>query len=165
MDTLKKQNTFAAYLLIGFGAYFLLKQLKVPIITDLYSWQTLLIIVGLAILIHSYTAKSYQNLFVGTIVLGLGIHLHGVAHYSFWIDHWAVYPLIIGIAFIVRYLHTKSGLFPGLLLICFAIIMIFSIQLPIWFDWVYVILDYVEMFWPILLIVIGFYLLKRKKSK
>lgn len=160
---MKKQNAFAAYLLIGVGAFFLLKQLKVPILTDFYSWQTLLIIVGLALLIHSYTSKHYQNLFTGTIILGLGIHFHGVSHYAFWIDHWAVYPLIIGIAFIVRFIHTKHGLFPGLLLITIAIIMIFSIQLPIWFNWIYIVIDFIEKFWPILLIVLGIYLLTKKK--
>lgn len=160
---MKKKNAFSAYLLIGIGVYFLLRQLKIPILTDFYSWQTLLIIVGLALLIHSYTSKNYQNLFTGTIVLGLGIHFHGVAHYSFWIDHWAVYLLIVGIAFIVRYVHTKSGLFPGVLLIAFAIIMIFSIQLPIWFDWIYIVINFIEKFWPILLIVLGVYLLTKKK--
>lgn len=160
---MKKKNAFSAYLLIGIGVYFLLRQLKIPILTDFYSWQTLLIIVGLALLIHSYTSKNYQNLFTGTIVLGLGIHFHGVAHYSFWIDHWAVYLLIVGIAFIVRYVHTKSGLFPGVLLIAFAIIMIFSIQLPIWFDWIYIVINFIEKFWPILLIVLGVHLLTKKK--
>lgn len=160
---MKKKNAFSAYLLIGIGVYFLLRQLKIPILTDFYSWQTLLIIVGLALLIHSYTSKNYQNLFTGTIVLGLGIHFHGVAHYSFWIDHWAVYLLIVGIAFIVRYVNTKSGLFPGVLLIAFAIIMIFSIQLPIWFDWIYIVINFIEKFWPILLIVLGVYLLTKKK--
>ena len=161
---MKKQNTFAAYLLIGVGAYFLLRQLKVPIVTDFYSWPTLLIIVGLALLIHSYTSRNYQNLFIGTIVLGLGIHFHGVAHYTFWIDHWAVYLLIVGIAFIIRYVHTKDGLFPGVLLIAFSIIMIFSINLPVWFDWIYIVIDYIETFWPAMLIIIGIYLLLKKKK-
>jgi hypothetical protein len=161
---MKKQNTFTAYLLIGVGAYFLLRQLKVPIVTDFYSWPTLLIIVGLALLIHSYTAKNYQNLFLGTIVLGLGIHFHGLTHYSFWIDHWAVYPLIVGVAFLVRYVHTKNGLFPGLLLIVFSVIMIFSINLPVWFNWIYIAVDIIGQFWPAIIIIIGIYLLLRKKK-
>ncbi|MEC5422025.1 DUF5668 domain-containing protein [Virgibacillus sp. C22-A2] len=159
---MKKKNALAAYILIGIGVYFLLVQLKIPILTNFYSWQTLLIVIGLALLIHSYTSKNYQNLFSGTIILGLGIHFHGVAHYSFWINHWGMYLLIVGIAFIVRYLQTKMGLFPGILLISIAMIMIFSVNLPIWFDWIYVVIDIIERFWPVALIIIGIYLLKKK---
>jgi hypothetical protein len=160
---LKKQNALLAYILIGVGLFFLLKQLKIPVLTDFYSWQTLLIVVGLALLIHGYSAKHYQNLFSGTVVLGIGIHLHGLAHYSFWIDHWAVYILIVGIAFIIQYTKSKKGLFPGLLLILLSVLLIFSNQLSIQFKWLYDIIHIIERFWPIILIVIGFYLLKKKK--
>ncbi|WP_188453492.1 LiaI-LiaF-like domain-containing protein [Virgibacillus oceani] len=160
---MKKQNSFAGYLLIGIGAYFLLRELKLPIITDFYSWPTLLIVIGLALLIHSYSSKDYQNLFSGTIVLGLGIHFHGNEHYSFWIDHWAIYPLIVGIAFIVRYLKTKTGLLAGTILIGVSLLLIFSIRLPAWFDWIYIVINFIESFWPILLIGIGVYLLRKKK--
>lgn len=160
---MKKQNSFAGYLLIGLGAYFLLRKLQLPILNDFYSWPTLLMIIGLALLIHSYSSKDYQNLFTGTIILGLGIHFHGLNYYPFWVDHWAVYPLIIGIAFIVRYLHTKKGLLPGLILVVVALLLIFSVQLPDWFNWIYPLVDYIEKFWPIGIIIIGIYLLKKKK--
>ncbi|WP_106497001.1 LiaI-LiaF-like domain-containing protein [Lentibacillus sp. Marseille-P4043] len=160
---MKKQNSFAGYLLIGLGAFFLLRELKLPIVTDFYSWTTLLIIIGLALLIHSYSSKDYQNLFTGTIILGLGIHFHGVNHYTFWIDHWAVYPLIVGIAFIVRYLRTKKGLLPGVILVIVSLLLIFSIRLPVWFNWIYTIVDLIERFWPIIIIIIGIYFLKKRK--
>ncbi|MBR7796933.1 MAG: LiaI-LiaF-like domain-containing protein [Bacillota bacterium] len=160
---MKKQQTLTAYLLIGIGVFFLLQQLNIPILSNFYSWQTIIILIGLVLLIHSYVTKSYQNLFTGTVILGLGIHFYGIAYYSFWIDHWAMYLLIVGIAFIIRYLHTKEGIIPGLLLIVFAIIMLFSIQLPVWFNWIYIVVEYLERFWPVILIVLGLYLLKRKK--
>lgn len=160
---MRKQNSFAAYILIGIGFYFLIKQLNLPILTDFYSWPTLLIIVGIALLIHSYAAKDYQNLFSGTVVLGLGIHFHGLNHYSFWIDHWAMFPLIIGIAFIVRFLRTKNGLLPGIILIGVSMLMIFSIDVPEWLSWIYIVIDFLEQFWAIALIVLGIFLLKKKK--
>lgn len=160
---MKKKHAFAGFLLIGIGLYFLLRQLEIPIITDFYSWPTLVIIIGLAFLIHSYTSKEYQNLFSGTIILGLGIHFHGVNHYSFWIDGWGVYLLIVGIAFIVRFLKTKKGLVPGLVLVGLSLIMIFAVNLPPYLNWIYQVLDIAEQYWPVVLIVIGVYLLKRKK--
>ncbi|WP_042223315.1 LiaI-LiaF-like domain-containing protein [Oceanobacillus manasiensis] len=160
---MKKQNALPAYILIGIGIFFLLRQLKLPIITDFYSWQTIIIIIGLALLIHSYTSKSYHNLFSGTILLGIGIHLHGIQHYDFWIDHWAVYLLIIGIAFLVRRTKVKQGLFPGVILTALSILLIFSVSLPPWFDWFYLVIDTLEQFWPVVLIVIGLYLLMKRK--
>lgn len=160
---MKRQNTFAAYLLIGIGLYFLLRKLEIPIITDFYSWPTLLIIIGIALLIHSYTSKDYQHLLSGTIILGIGIHFHGVNHYDFWIDHWAVYLLIVGIAFIVRAIRTKRGFLTGAILIGLAILFIFSFKLPRMFNWIYDVTGILETFWPLLLIVIGIFWLKKKK--
>ncbi|MUK86956.1 hypothetical protein GMD78_00885 [Ornithinibacillus sp. L9] len=160
---MKKSNSFFAYILIGIGVYFLLRQLKVPIITDFYSWPTLFIIVGGALLIHSYRARDYHHLFTGTLILGLGIHFHGKEHYTFWIDHWAMYPLIVGIAFLIRYLKTKNGLLYSVILIGFSLIMIFSVSLPETFHWIYPIISFFESYWPIALIIIGIYLLRKKK--
>ncbi|WP_404453304.1 DUF5668 domain-containing protein [Virgibacillus necropolis] len=160
---MKKQHALAGYLLIGIGLYFLLTKLQLPIITDFYSWPTLFIIIGLAFLIHSYKTKEHQNLFSGTIILGLGIHFHGVNHYSFWIDHWGVYLLIVGIAFIVRFLKTKKGIIPGVILIGLSLIVIFTVNLPPYLSWIYQILDLIEQFWPIALIGIGIYFLKLRK--
>ncbi|RLL47948.1 hypothetical protein D8M04_01335 [Oceanobacillus piezotolerans] len=160
---MKKQNTLFAYLLIGIGLYFLLKQLQFPILTNFYSWQSLLIIIGLAFLIHSFSSKHYQNLFTGTLLLGLGIHFHGLAHYGFWIDHWASYTLIIGIAFLVRAWKTKQGFLMGFLFTILSIIFIFSSRLSIYFYWLDDVVGILEMAWPILLIVVGiFFLFKRK---
>ncbi|MFD2046237.1 LiaI-LiaF-like domain-containing protein [Ornithinibacillus salinisoli] len=160
---MKKSNKFIGYLLVGLGAYFLLRQLKVPILTDFYSWPTLLIIIGIAFLIYSYQSKDYQQLFTGTFILGLGIHFHGLEHYTFWIDHWAMYPFIVGISFFIRYLKTKNGLPISIILIGISLIMIFSIQLPETFHWLYPIIQLIEKYWPIALIGIGIYVLKKKK--
>lgn len=160
---MKKQNTFTGFLLIAVGGYFLLNEWKLPFITGFNSWTTLLMFIGIALLLHSYTTKDYQHLFTGTFLLGLGIHLHGVNHYDFWVDHWAVYPLIIGIAFIVRGLRTKKGTGIGFLFMIGSLLFIFSPRLPESFHWLQVLTHYISRFWPVIIIVVGFYLLKRKK--
>jgi len=158
---LKKQHSIGAYILIGIGVFFLLRQLKIPILTNFYSWQTIVIIIGLALLIHSYKTKNYQNIFSGTVILGIGIHFHGLQHYSFWIDHWAMYILIIGIAFLIRYIKTKDGFFYGIFLTGLAIFLLFPFNLPDWLNWVYVVFNVVERYWAIILIIIGIYLLRK----
>lgn len=160
---MKKQHAFTAYILIGIGVYFLIKQLNLNLFENFYSWPTFLIIIGIAFLIHSYGAKEHQHIFTGTLLLGLGIHFHGIENYDFWLDHWSIYALIVGVAFLIRFLKTKKGLLPGSILIGISLLMIFSISLPTWFQWIYDVAEFLETFWPIALIVIGIYFLRYKK--
>src|SRR5699024_11948854 len=120
---IKKQNSFIAYLLIGIGTYFLIKQLDLALFVNFYSWPTILIIIGVVFLIHSYSTHEYEHIFTGVLLLGLGIHFHGVDNYDFWIDLWSMYTLFSGIAFIIRYLQTHRSLIPGLILFVLSFLL------------------------------------------
>ncbi len=160
---MKKQNALFAYILIGIGLFFLFRELRLPIFTNFYSWQTFLIIIGAAILIHSYRSKSYENIFIGVLILGVGIHLHGVENYSFWIDHWAIYFIIIGLAFLLRGMKTKSGLLAGVIFLAVGGVLIYSQKFSAYFTWVYDVFAFLERFWPIVLIIAGIILLRKGK--
>lgn len=160
---MKKQDAFIGYILIGIGIYFLIEQLDLQLFTAFYSWPTFLIIIGVAFLLHSYSTNEHDHIFTGILLLGLGIHFHGLENYDFWFDHWSVYALITGLAFIIRYLQTKKGLIPGAVLVGIALLMIFSVTLPDWFQWIYGVVDFLEAFWPVAVIAFGVYLLKFKK--
>ena len=160
---MKKGNTFIAYLLIIIGLFFLLRQLKIPILTNFYTWQTMLIIIGSILLFYSFFKGHGKYLFSGTILLGLGIHFYGIEHYHFWSHHWGMYTLIIGLAFIVRALKTRKGYIIGILLLIFSIAMIFSDTLNSYFYWLHDIVDIIVSYWAILLILFGFYMLRKKK--
>ncbi|MDX8046585.1 DUF5668 domain-containing protein [Gracilibacillus sp. S3-1-1] len=159
---MKKNNLFA-YLLIGVGIYFLLRELRLPILTDFYSWPTLLILVGAAFLIHAFTSRDFRNIFPAILLLGLGIHFHGLNHYPFWIDHWGMYTLIISIAFLARAIKTKKGYFPGLILFAISAFALFANNQPGWFSWIHQFMIWVERFWPVLIIGLGIYFLLKKK--
>ena len=160
---MKKQHALSAYVLIGLGIYFLIQQLNLTFFQQFYSWPTFLMIIGIAFLIYSYSAREYQHIFTGVLLLALGIHFHGLENYSFWFDHWSAYALIVGIAFFIRFIKTRSGLIPAAILIGISLLLIFSVTLPAWFNWIYGVADFLETFWPVALIAIGLYLLKFKK--
>lgn len=160
---MKNQNIFFGYLLIGIGVFYLLHHLDFAFLRDYYSWPTLLVIIGVVFLIHSYKENEFQHIFTGTLLVGLGIHFHGLEQYDFWLDHWSVFALIVGIALLMRFFKTKKGLVLSCILIGISIIMIFSISLPDWFNWIYDVVYFLETFWPIALIVIGVYYLRFKK--
>src|SRR5699024_11658523 len=98
--------------LIGLGIYFLIQQLDLQMFYYFYSIQTFLIIIGISFLIHSFSAREYEHIFTGDLLLGLGIHFHGLENYDFWLDHWSIYALIVGIAFLERFFKTKKGFVP-----------------------------------------------------
>lgn len=161
-NALRRQHTFIAYLLIGIGLFYLLKQIDIPILHDFYGWPTILMIIGVAFLLHSFTNKDYQHLFTGTFMLGLGIHFHGLHHYSFWVEHWSIYILLIGVALIVRSIWTKSGFIFAFSITLIALFLLFNDQIAKKYDWSATIMDWIQIFWPVIFIVLGFYLLKRK---
>ncbi|GEN85532.1 DUF5668 domain-containing protein [Oceanobacillus sp. FSL W8-0428] len=159
---MKRKHSLLAYLCIGVGIFLLLRELRIPFFVDFYSWQSLLIVIGLGVIIHSYTTRTYQNLFIGTLLFGVGIHLHGIKHYSFWVDDWSVYLIIIGLAFIIRYTKTKKGFFSGVFFILTGLLFLFAEQLSIYTSWLEPIILLLERFWPVLLILLGIIMLKRK---
>ncbi|MEQ6375754.1 DUF5668 domain-containing protein [Bacillaceae bacterium S4-13-56] len=158
---MKKQNSFVGMVLIGIGAFFLLKELALPLFTNFYSWPTIVIIIGISMLLHSYMSKQYSNLLLGAILFGIGVHFHMITYYSFWPNHWGMVPLIIGLSFLVQYQKAKKGLIPGLILLAIALMAIFSTQQPGWFQWIHVTVNYAVNYWPILLIIAGFYFIYR----
>src|SRR5699024_1001258 len=161
-DFMKKQNAFIGFILIAIGIYFILQNSNIPALEPYKDWPTLLVLIGLGFVLYGYFKRDYNSLFPATIVLGIGVHFFGLTHLDFWVDHWAVYILIIGAGFIIRALRTKKGFGIGFILILLAILLIFSSQFKILHP-LYANLNTLKNFWPILLIIIGLYLIKRKK--
>lgn len=159
---MKNRNSFIAYLLIALGVYFLIKQLDLMFFRPFIGWPTMIAVIGLVFLLHSYTARQDNSLFIGVILLGFGIHFHGSQNYIFWYDHWSIYTLIVGIAYFVLFLKTKKGFIKAIILLSISIIMIFSISLPSWFKGIFGVIDFIETFWPVILIGLGVYFLWRK---
>src|SRR5699024_2237353 len=142
---------------------YLLHHLDFAFLQDYYSWPTLLVIIGVVFLIHSYKENEFQHIFTGTLLIGLGIHFHGLEQYDFWLDHWSVFSLIVGLALLMRFFHTHKGLVLSCILFGASIIMIFSISLSDLFDWIYDVVYFLESFCSISLIVIRVYYLRFKK--
>lgn len=158
---MKRQGVFPGVLLIGVGLIFLLQNYNVPFIGNIFSWPSILLIIGLAFLFQAYIGKDYHSIFTGVLLVGLGIHFHGLQLVSSWPDHWAMFTIIIGVAFLFRYSKTKKdGLIPGILLLLLSIVAFVYSGLIDMFGSLY---SYIENFWPIALIGAGIYMLFFKK--
>lgn len=160
---MRHRGVFPGIVLIGTGAYFLLKQLDFPFIEQAFTWPTLLLIIGLAFLAQGYSGDS-DSIFPGVILIGLGIHFHAKVLFAFWPDHWAVYPLIISVAFLLKYQKTKDGLVSGLILFIIGILGLFYADIITWMGWIGKGVKWLETFWPVALIMAGLYFLFIRKK-
>jgi hypothetical protein len=161
---MKNQQIFPGIILIGFGAYFYLQQTNVSIIQEIYTWPTLLIIVGIAFLFQGYWAKDYEAILPGVILSGFGLHFHVVDRFDIWPDHVGAFILIIALGFLLRYQKIGTGLFQGLLFLCLAIFLLFYDQIFGWFGLLENGVSFAWRFWPAAFILIGCYLLFFKRK-
>ncbi len=158
---MKRQGIFPGVLLIGVGLIFLLQNYNIPYINNIFTWPSILLIIGLAFLFQAYIGKDYHSIFTGVLLVGLGIHFHGLQLFASWPTHWAMFTMIIGFAFLFRYSKTKKdGLIPGIILLLISLIAFFYNGFIDLFGSFY---SYVDSFWPIALIIAGVYLLFFKK--
>ncbi|MCM3798046.1 DUF5668 domain-containing protein [Caldibacillus thermoamylovorans] len=71
-----KKQMFPGIVLIGFGLYFFLQKFTIPVPAAVFSWPTILLIVGVALLIQAYRGGDFQLIVPGVLLVGLGIHFH-----------------------------------------------------------------------------------------
>ncbi|WP_347549396.1 DUF5668 domain-containing protein [Pseudalkalibacillus hwajinpoensis] len=158
---MKRQSVFPGVLFIGIGLFYLIQTLNLPFSAQITNWQIILILIGIAMIIQGLIAKEGHMLFPGTLLLGLGLHLYFINKLSIWPDTWGMYALILGAAYLITYYKTKkTGLVPGLILLAIAIIELLYTGLEIWLASTF---SFIGEFWPIVFIVLGIYLVTKKK--
>ncbi|TYS19656.1 hypothetical protein FZC78_01100 [Rossellomorea vietnamensis] len=161
---MKGQRLFPGMILIGFGIYFYLQQSNISIFREFYTWPTLLIIVGIAFLAQGYKGKDYEAILPGTILTGFGLHFHISSHIAIWPDHIGVFILIISLGCLLRYQKTGNGLFQGVLFLILAIILLFYDKVLLWLGILQGGVNIIRDFWPLIIVIIGIYLLFIKKK-
>ncbi|MBU8905071.1 LiaI-LiaF-like domain-containing protein [Desertibacillus haloalkaliphilus] len=158
---MKRQGIFPGILLIAVGLFFFLQQFQLPFVHYLFSWPTILLVVGLAFLFQGYIGREHSSLFPGALLFGFGIHFHALNFLPFWPNHWAMFTLITGLSFILLYSRTKrDGLFPGVALVIVSLLAFFYSGFIHWVNQLFTIVDGL---WPLVLIIIGLYLILKKK--
>ncbi|MFE8703418.1 LiaI-LiaF-like domain-containing protein [Cytobacillus sp. FJAT-54145] len=160
---MKNQRIFPGIILIGFGAYFFLQQSQISLFKEFYTWPTLLIIVGIAFLFQGYLARDYEAILPGVILSGFGLHFHVVDRLQIWPNHIGTFILIIALGFLLRYQKVGAGLFQGMLFLVLAILLLFYDKITQWLGLLENGVSLAWKFWPAALVIIGIYLLIRKK--
>ncbi|QFT90086.1 hypothetical protein FIU87_15585 [Bacillus sp. THAF10] len=160
---MKKNSFLPGLLLLLFGLYFLLQQLNISLWDGMFSWTTLLVISGVALLLQAYKQNDYPNILPGFVLLGIGLHFQLKDSVSGWPDHFAVIILILGAGFILRSQKTKGGMFEGVLLCILASFFLFYDSFMRMLGKVETGVENLYNYWPAVLIIIGAFLVFKKK--
>ncbi|ARK31623.1 LiaI-LiaF-like domain-containing protein [Halalkalibacter krulwichiae] len=158
---MKSQRIFPGALLIGIGIYFFLQQYSFPVLDPFLSWPSLLFVIGAAMILQAYIGRENSMILPGVILTGLSIHFHLDSLIMWWPNHWGMYTLIAGIAFLIVYVKVrKEGLIPAIVLLTISFFSFTATNPFLWFEQ-----GFSSLFslWPILLIGFGLFLLIRKK--
>ena len=160
----KKHSLFPGIILIGIGSYFLLQQLKFSVFDGFFSWQTLVMIIWIALLVSAYSNQDHSNILPGVILTGFGIHFHPFNQFAIWPKHFGMLILIIAVGLILRSMKTKTQYSQGVMLLVISILLLKYDEFLSWMTSLGAGFSFVIRFWPILLIAAGFYLLFIKKK-
>lgn len=162
---MKNETYFSSVIFIGLGLFLLLQPYHIPFMENLFSWPTLLLIVGIAFLIQAYAGKEYGTIIPGVVLTGIGVHYHIIAHFDINPNHTGVIILLVALGYLLRYVKTGIGLFQGLIFLAVAIFLLFVHYIKEWTVIQGMDIPFLENIWPIVLIIIGLYYLFKRKRK
>ena len=161
---MKPQSLFTGVILIGIGLYYFLSQSTIFVLFNgLYTWPTLLCIIGIAFLSQAYKAHIHDAILPGVILFGLGIHFHVVQHFNLWSNDIGVFLLIISLGLLLQAKKTKTGMFNGFLLLIISIYLLFQQEFFTITNTAGINIQQFLSFGPVLLMVIGALVLFIKK--
>jgi hypothetical protein len=158
---MKQQNKFSGIILLGIGLFFFALRMNVDFIQPYLTWPTLVMVIGAALLMQAGSGKDSASLFSGIFLTGLGIHFHAVSRITAWPEPLQMITLLTGISFLFQYKKAKEGLIPGLLLTVLSLWFIFFNSNTPSMQNIFV---EVENFWPIILMILGAYLIFFRKK-
>ncbi|MEK3890560.1 LiaI-LiaF-like domain-containing protein [Bacillus sp. FSL K6-3431] len=162
---MKKQALFAGIILFGFGTYFLLQQYHFTLISGLYTWPTLLIIIGIGFLVQAYAGKSYDAIIPGIVLTGIGLHFHITNKLAVWPDHTGIFLLVIALGLLLKYIKTGTSLIQGILFLLAAIFILFFDRLINWAVTNGYNITVISKIWPFFFIAAGAYFLFFSKKQ
>lgn len=161
---MKKKRVFPGVILLGFGLYFLFDQLQLEIVKNFQTWPVILLITGIAFLFQSYVGHDYEEIVPGVILTGFGLHFLIAGRLEFWPDNIGVFFLIISLAFFLRHMKLGDGLFNGLLFFILSIFFMFHDEIIKRIHILEKGPEYVNQFWPLLLILFGLFMFIRRRK-
>ncbi|CAM3933388.1 LiaI-LiaF-like domain-containing protein [Lederbergia lenta] len=162
---MKKKSLLSGVILFGFGIYFLLQQYHFTLISELYTWPTLLVIIGVGFLVQAYAGKAYEAIVPGVVITGIGVHFHITNKLAIWPDHTGIFLLVIALGLLLTYVKTGVGVVQGILFLLAAILILFFDKLTDWAVTNGHNIAVISKIWPFIFVIAGAYFLFFSKKQ
>lgn len=161
---MKEYRYFSSIIFIGFGLFYFLKSINYSLLSPYYSWGSLCIIIGIAFLAESRFGNQSEFILPGILFTGFGLHQYIAARLEYWPAEHTVLFLLISLGFLLISLKKGIGKGSGILFLVVAIIFIFHEKILTTLGLVGYI-DFFNHYWPVFLMLIGGFVLFKKKKK
>ena len=159
---MKEYRYFSSIILIGFGLFYFLKSINFTPLLPYYSWASLCIIIGLALLGESRFGSHPDFILPGILFIGFGLHEYISIHVEYWpAEHTAIF-LFASLGLLLIYSKKGTGKGAGLLFLAISFLFIFQEKLLNMLG----LTSYIQFFnhyWPVLLMLIGGFLIFKTK--
>ncbi|TXC90124.1 hypothetical protein FS935_13755 [Metabacillus litoralis] len=162
---MKNQKLLPAIILLALGIFYSIQNFNIHLFNFQNSWQMLLILLGFAFLISGHFAQDFSSILPGVILTGLGVHFIYYDKLTSWPDHPAAFLFILAIGMILTSIKTKTGYVQGFALFATGLFLHFFQKIIESITLLQNFATLIEKYWPLLLIIIGSYLLLMKKRK
>lgn len=161
---MKGQRIFPSIILIGFGLFFFLEQTSPSFSIAIFSWPTILLVIGLAFLVQAYAGKTYDSILPAVLFIGLGVHFHLVQHWNIQFVLIGVVTLFLSLGYFLLNQKSKGSLFFAWLFLILAFIQLFYNEILEWFGIIETKLGSLVSLLPIIFILLGCYVLFFKRK-
>lgn len=160
---MREQRYFLGITLMGFGLYFFLKEVDYQLYSGFYSWQTLLLLIGIALLVQGYLGKQTDYILPGVILTGYGLHQYLIGKLAIWTNDSGIIFLLIAFGLLLQAIKKRTSKLTGLIFLFIATCYIFYNSQMSWSQLLRNDFSYITQYWPILLILFGGFVLFKKK--
>ncbi|RKL65956.1 hypothetical protein CR203_17950 [Salipaludibacillus neizhouensis] len=160
---MKSKQALPGLILVIIGIYYLSQQFafSLPYTEIVLKWPSILFLIGMILSWQGFSNKDDNKMFSGIVLLGLGTLFHGIHTFGYWNYNWPYFTLIISFAFFMKYfVNKRDGITPAIILLLISASALFLPQLMARYQ---NLMTGYESYWPVILIIIGIYLLFFKK--
>ena len=159
---MKEYRYFSSIILIGFGLFYFLKSIHFAPLLPYYSWGSLCILIGIAFFCESRFGNHSDFILPGILFSGFGLHQYIATRLEYWPAEHTIIFLLISLGLLLTYSKKGTGKGSGFLFLAISAFFIFHEKILNTLG----LTNYIDLFnhyWPVLLMLIGGFLLFKKK--
>lgn len=157
------QKYFVSTTLILLGIYYLFLMLEWTSVSELSTWAVTIMIFGIAFISQANKGKQADLYLPGLLLLGMGLYYSFDWLFNIWPSEISAIITGTGIALLFHSFHKGGSYLVGVLTTFVGILITFQEKFVVVQSLFDKSVDFLNTFWPLIIIAAGVYILMRKK--